>query len=188
MSSKHEGNDRVITPRQKEMNFAIAEFMAYTSNENVDAEKSFVNTETGCYTIVFKNHNPHPEEIEAAHILNENGYDVQLRPEGEYPFAVSKRIKKGNKNYVDGIVQGEYDYEQHTPESEKNAVYKGLRHARDKGAKLPVIYDKKINIHKADVESGLVMFHSAYGNRAKEYFDTFLVIDHKRRKVYEWGI
>lgn len=187
--AKHYGNDRKITPRQKAMNEARDEYRTFLRNDYISEEQSFFNEKNGCFTLVFKGHNPHKEEIEAAEIFNKEGYDIQLRPEGDYPYSISLRLsKKRHKTYVDGLILDQYAFEQSSPISQKDAVYKGLKHTREKGAEVCVIFDKYINIHKENVVEGIVHFKRVYNDRKEKFVKTLLIVDFKNQNIHEWGI
>lgn len=95
----------------------------------------------GGYVAIEKSIMKHkPEEIEAATILANNGYKVKLKDEA------------GQATTPDGEIF-KISFEQSTPESAP--THKALEHAKDKKAKIAVIYDKYHIYHRENIDNGI---------------------------------
>ena len=111
----------------------------------------------GGYVAIEKSRAKHKiEEIEAANILANKGYKVILKSE------------EGSLRTPDGYLF-KASFEQITPQQKTDeSVKRNIRHAKEKGAEVSVIYDRNEIYHKADIERGIKMFEESTAYRLKE--------------------
>ena len=121
---------------------------------------TMANKGTG-YVAIEKSSAKHkPEEIEAAMHLANKGYKVVLKDEG------------GSVRTPDGYIF-KASFEQKTPNSSgAKSVNNALEHAKVKGAKIAVIYDKHRAYDRQTIESGIIRYEGYNHYR----FDRIIVI------------
>lgn len=114
----------------------------------------------GGYVAVEKSTARHkPEEIEAARILANKGYKVILKDEATGLHKVGTS---------DGYLFGA-SFEQRTPTKDgANTIRNALFHARDKEAKIALIYSKGSVFSRASVEQGIRLYEDATRYRFKQ--------------------
>lgn len=156
------GGVRPLSPNGVAYQHRLEDYQALMQSDAYST--GYFSTDGGGYFVVEDSPFKHKsEELEAAKHLADSGYIVTLTNEAG----------KGN-----GVKSPEgklfrASFEQKTPDggSVKNCLY----HARDKKAEMAVIYDKKKNYHRADIEDGIKDFEK----HSKYRFKKIIVIDAK---------
>lgn len=165
---KSSGGTRNIKPTSGNIAFNRSVFENEVAMPDIVKDQSYFSDKSGGYSLFMEGHNYVAEEVEAARILADEGYVTVLTPENMSIYATKKVGKK--EQFSDGLIAGFY-YEQKTPnpknvtpEGLANSVNNALQHARDKGAKVAVIFDKYKVYHQADIDAGIKLFeqHNKY--------------------------
>lgn len=183
--AKASGGTRTVRPTSNMRAQNYLTFKREINLPDVDASQSYFSKKKGGYVIGMAGRKQDDSEFEAAKAMADNGLLVVLTPEGGVKFRTGKS-RKGGYTYADGLVNG-YAYEQKTanPQGELhqrlvNSIDNALQHARDKSAKIPLIYDRFGKFHREHIEEGLKQFE----NNASYRFKAILVVD-KNGKIYE---
>lgn len=115
---------------------------------------SVTMSEGGGYVAVEKSPKQHkPEEVEVARILARKGYKVKLKDEA------------GMVTTEDGKIF-EASFEQRSPTHDRpQSIRNALFHARDKSAKIAVIYSRKHIFSRKSVEEGIKLFEAGSRHR-----------------------
>lgn len=191
--AKASGNTRTVRPTSgtRTQNYQV--YKNEIAMSDVDALQSYFAKKSGGYVIAMKQGKDKngktkkrsDEEIEAARAMANDGLIVVMTPEGGVKFR-SGKSKKGDYVYCDGLINGS-SYEQKTPAPQSsveknlvNSVDNALQHARDKNARIPLIYDRYGRFHKENIEDGLTQFEENSSYR----FKAILVVD-KHGNVWE---
>lgn len=96
---------------------------------------NYFNDKSGGYYITYNGHLYHGDEVEAAKILADNGFEVRLTSEQ------TSSITTPGGRFKEGKIS-RFWYEQMTPESTNEDVLKrSIEHAHDKNASIALIYD-----------------------------------------------
>lgn len=157
--SKTTGGVRNVKPGGKAYRNRIAEIAKMRSSGKYSSVR-MADKGTGYVAIECSSARHKPEEIEAAMHLANKGYKVVLKDEG------------GSVRTPDGYIF-KVSFEQKTPNaSGAKSVNNALEHAKVKGAKIAVIYDKFHKYDRQIVESGILRYEGF--NRYR--FDRILVI------------
>lgn len=186
--AKASGGTRLIRPTSgtRTQNYQI--FKNEMGMSDIDKSQSYFSKNKGGYVIGMKGRKFDKAEFEVAKAMADDGLVVVLTPEGGVKFRNGKsKRKEGDFVYADGLINGA-TYEQQTKNPQKNtyenlvnAIDGALQHARDKNAKIPVIYDRYGKFHREHIEAGLRKFEEYF---PKHKFKAVLVVD-KNQKVYE---
>lgn len=183
--AKSYGGNKVVTPNVSKKDKSRNGYNNELSSGNYDRSRSYFSEVGGGYVLFHKGHNVDKNEIEAARIMADNGYAVELTPESGVKFM--KKIN-GKEKYVDGKVSS-IEYEQSTPhptrldqEGLTRSVNNALEHAKSKGAEVALIYDKFNSYHRGDIDRGIKRFES---NNPSYRFKAIVTVN-TRREVYEW--
>ncbi|MBD5289783.1 MAG: hypothetical protein HDS26_03765 [Bacteroides sp.] len=186
--AKHSGQTRTIRPSSntKEANYANFEYDIKNSPD-IDPEKSYFSHASGGFLLTMTGCQHDAAEYEAAKAMADDGLLVVLTPEGGVKFRTGKR-PQGGFTYADGLVNG-LSYEQQTKKPAKTdndslikAVDQALKHAKEKQAQVPLIYDRYGSFHREHIEDGLKRFEE----RSRYRFKAILVVD-KHGNVWEHG-
>lgn len=175
--AKSSGGTRVILPSNSHE--------VLDPNWKFDESLSYFNSESGGSVLIHQGRTPDADEYDVAKAMANDGHSIRITPEGKIEFSTGK-TNKGDHVYADGVVSG-YTYEQATkkperqdPEALAKAVDRALKHAYDKRAQVPLIYDKFGMFHRHDIEAGLARFESRNSYR----FKAILVAD-QHLKIWE---
>lgn len=168
----------MITSHTMTRDKAYGEYKSKLASGDYDIGRSrFFEGKNGMM-LVHKGRKDDPDESAVAEAMAKDGLIVELTPEGGVKFSTGKNAK-GNPVYADGLVNG-YSYEQATKkpskfdsESLSKSVDKALKHAYDKRAQIPLIYDKYGSYHRENIEDGLSRFEKMNQYR----FKAILVVD-----------
>lgn len=183
--AKSSGGTRVVRPTSgtRTENYKI--FQNEMAMSDVNSNQSYFSKKSGGYVIGMQGRKSDEAEFEAAKAMADDGMLVVMTPEGGVKFR-SGKTKKGDYVYADGLVNG-YSYEQQTKnptafdsESLSKSVDGALKHARDKHAQIPLIYDRYGKFHRGDIENGLKRFE----DRSSYRFKAIIVVD-KKGNVWE---
>lgn len=143
---------------------------------------AYFDNHSGGYYVVQKGHLYDRHELEAAKIMALHGLQVVMQPEGEGNAGVSLKInpKTNHNTYPEGTI-GSLWYEQYTASKfEKNkgdnAIFRGLRHAHEKGVDIAVIYDKNSSLSRRDIIKGIQRYKSQKFSTPKTEFDKIYII------------
>lgn len=186
--AKHSGGTRTVRPSSntKEQNYAIFRYEVANSPD-IDPERSYFSHTGGGYVLAMTGRAPDQAEEEAARALADDGHIVILTPEGGVKFRSGKN-NKGGYTYADGLING-FSYEQQTKrptktddESLAKVVDYALKHAYDKRAQIPLIYDRYGSFHREHIEMGIERFEERLSYR----FKAILVVD-RHGNVWEHG-
>ena len=150
-----------------------------------DKSRSYFSEVGGGSVLFHKGHNVDTYEIEAANIMADNGYSVELTPESGVSYS---RVVNGKLRYVDGKISS-IEYEQATPHPSNTSqdglaksVNKALEHAKSKNADIAVIYDRFNSYHRGDIDRGIKRFEELN----PYYRFKAIVTVNTRREVHEW--
>lgn len=183
--AKASGGTRYVRPTSHTRTENYLVYKRELSLPDIDPSQSYFSKKKGGCVLAMKGRKYDPSEAEAAKAMADDGLLVVLTPEGDVKFRTGKS-KKGGYTYADGLVNG-YTYEQKTvnPQGDSNkrlvnSIDSALQHARDKSAKIPLIYDRHGKFHREHIEAGLHQFESNSSYR----FNAILVVD-RNGKVYE---
>lgn len=162
--AKKYGNNRAATAEEMSVLHEEVEEM------RASGDYSLVEEYNGGYLAIENSSKPHsPEEIEAARYMAKNGNKLILKNES------------GSEITVDGWINGK-TYEQVTPTgSSAQNIKKALGHAKDKGARVSVIYMKNARHTLKSVEDGLAKFERYNPNYR---FDEIIVVTKDGRLHY----
>lgn len=183
--AKASGNTRTVQPISgtRTQNYQV--YKNEMAMSDVDASQSYFSKSKGGYVIGMQGRKFDASEFEAAKAMANDGHIVVLTPEGGVKFRNGK-TKKGNYVYADGLVNGN-TYEQQTKKptqydskSLAKSIDGALKHAYDKRAQIPLIYDKYGSYHREHIEAGLLRFETMNKFR----FKAILVVD-KSGNVWE---
>lgn len=155
--SKASGSTRYVNPSTQNRSQSVSDFKNALSSGKYNTELSYLPP-TGSGSMLYQNgHNYHIEEIEVGRALADKGYKVILTPEGIEAYATAF-TKDGRPKYSEGTISGIL-YDQKTTESNvtnfTNNVDHAIKHARDKGAEVALIYDRYGKMHRQDIENGM---------------------------------
>lgn len=144
---------------------------------------AYFDNRSGGYYVVQKGHLYNRDELEAAKILALHGLQVVMQPEGDNSGGVSLRVSSstGRNTYPEGLI-GTLWYEQYSTSglgSGHNSVYKGLRHAHEKGVDVAVIYDKNSKLHRADIMRGIARYKGLPTKTSKTEFKKIYIYNSK---------
>ena len=165
-----------------------ADFRESLATGKYDIENSYLS-DSGAYVLFENGHNMYNEdEIVAAKAMADTGIIVELGNEGNPDFA-TYIDNHGNHHFSEGTLSIEkFTYEQATREKTVSdavtAVKRGLAHCKDKRSQVAVLYDKKGQYHKTDIQRGIKEYEK-YNSRT-HLFKAILVID-KDGGVHEWS-
>lgn len=183
--AKSSGGTRVIRPSSETRSSNYKTFQREVFLAEVDASQSYFSKEKGGYVIGMKGRKHDDAEFEAAKAMADDGLLVVLTPEGGVKFRTGQS-KKGGYTYADGLVNG-HTYEQQTKmpsksdyESLTKSIDSALKHAYEKRAQIPLIYDRYGSFNREHIEAGLKRFEE----RNRFRFKAILVVD-KNGKLYE---
>ena len=182
---KASGNTRVVRPTSKTRTQSYKDYIDGISSGLYDVELSKFYKTKGGFLLVSKERKYDDNEYKAAEAMAKDGLIVKLTPEGKIEFSTG-RTNNGDPVYADGLVNG-YSYEQQTKnplnsdkESLEKSVDGAIKHAYDKRAEIPLIYDRYARFHRDDIEAGLKRFEE----RNQYRFKAILVVD-KHGNVWE---
>lgn len=155
-------------------------------NSKFDKKYSYFSNVGGGAVLFMRGHNYVKEEVEAAMILADNGYNVLFTPESGIAW-ISRIDAKRRPKFVEGTINGK-KYEQSTilqhVEDPPKRVRKSLNHALDKGAEISLLYDKAGALHRNDIISGIEHFRQ-YPNKAAKVKTLFVINRDKNLFKYE---
>ncbi len=118
----------------------------------------------GGYVLIEKSSTKHKsEEIEAARLMADKGYKIELIDE-------ANKGKRANVKTPDGKIF-DATFEQRTPDGTQNSpdnIMNALRHGRDKKTDMVVIYQKNGRHSRQAVEQGIRQYESKATYRFKE--------------------
>lgn len=184
--AKASGSTRTITSGVTSVAAAHSEYVKEMGSGRYDLSQSYFSEESGGSVLVYKGRTPDADEMFAAKAMANDGLTVKITPEGKIEFS-SGLNPKDNPVYADGLVNG-FTYEQSsknpTPpdiETRTKAADRALKHAYDKRASIPLIYDKFGKFHRSDIEAGIKRFEDKMKSHR---FKTILVVD-RRGNVWE---
>ena len=182
--AKNSGSTKRVAPNTMSKDESRDAFSSALGSGNYDISRSYFSEEGNGSVLFHKGHNIVDSEIEAAKIMADNGYDVQLTPENDRRYV---KIVKGKDKYVEGTVSA-IEFEQATPnptnrtvEGRTRSVNKALEHAMGKEADIALIYDKYNSFHREDIDRGIKRFEKLNKHR----FKAILTVN-TRREVHEW--
>lgn len=183
--AKSSGGTRIITPSTKSRFETISEYKDKMNSGQYDKELSYL-PEKGSGSMLYQNgHNYHIEEIEVGRALANKEYRVVLTPEGIVSYATAFK-RDGTPKYAEGTISN-IIYDQKTAESNLtnaiNNVDHAIKHATEKNAKIPLIYDKYGKMHRKDIEKGIEKYKRFKPEEAKK-IKAVLVVD-RELNLYE---
>ena len=181
------GTIRQVSPSTKKYAQRKGEYSASISTGDYDFDKSYFSVIGGGYLLYHKERDYDKYEYEAAKYLAESGYKVELTPEKGEMYVTAKY--NGKEKYSDGIVFG-VTYEQKTPKPEgddfdKN-VTKAIKHAKDKGSRVALIYDAHNYLHRYNIRKGMDDYMKYHGHSPYNTVRKVIVVN-SEGKVYEWS-
>lgn len=178
--AKSSGGTRMVRPTSNTRTQNYQVYRNDLKSPDVNAAESYFSKAKGGYVIAMNGSKHSSEEHDAARAMADDGLIVTLTPEGGVQFRTGKN-KDGGYTYADGLVKG-WTYEQATKHPKKldaqslaKSVDGALKHAYDKRAQIPLIYDKYGVFHRQNIEDGLKRFEE----RNKYRFKAILVVDQK---------
>lgn len=183
--SKGSGGTKPVKPSQNTSAENKSLFARRMRMGVYDSDYSFVSDKSGAFVLFMKGHIYHEDEMECARHLADNGISVELRPEGIEVWSTARGANNEPK-YAEGVLSSFYLFDQRTiGENTTNIVSnikRGIEHAKEKNARIAVIYDKYGKAHRNDIEDGMKKFEQFSSNVGK--IDGVIVVD-KNGNVYQ---
>lgn len=181
--AKASGGTRAAKPTKLSVSKSRSIYKYEISMPDIEGKRSYFSEKSGGYMLFMKGRKFDTFEDETARAMADAGFFVVLTPEGGVKFRTAKSKKKeGDYVYSDGLVQG-FTYEQQTKkpinknfQNLVNSVDNALQHAKNKGAQIPLIYDKYASYHREHIEAGIEQFE----NNCSYRFKAILVVDSKK--------
>lgn len=154
------------------------------TRSDIDTVHSYFSEKTGAYVIAYKGRNVNTADVEqeAAKILADNGYVVEMTPESGDLYITN--YVKGKSKYADGKISSIL-YEQKTPrpttDDLASSVNNALEHAMSKKADVAVIYDKYASYHRNNIGDGIERFSKNHAYKFKG-----IITINARGEIHEW--
>lgn len=181
--AKAYGSSRVVLPSKLGHTAAASEFNSSMSSGGYDAKRSYLPPNGSGYLLYQNGHKYHIEEVEVGKALADKGYKVVLRPEGIEAYATAY-TKDGTPKYAEGTISSIL-YDQKTVgldmKNAVNNVNNAIKHAREKGANIALIYDRNGLMHRNYISAGMAEYkrHNSVSD-----IKAVLVMD-KNKNLYE---
>lgn len=182
--AKASGGTRSINKTTKSIDENRREYDKYMLQKDVSRENSYFSEKTGAYVISYKGRNAQTADVEkeAAKILADNGYIVEMTPESGDLYITN--YIKGKPKYADGKISGVL-YEQKTPhpttDDLASSVNNAIEHAMSKKANVAVIYDKYASYHRNDIKDGIERFNENHNYKFKG-----IITINAKGEIHEW--
>lgn len=180
--------DTELKRNDKSKDVTYSEYVTSLASGGYVEKHSYYSDKTGACVLFMRKHNYKIEEDEVARALADNGFMVVMTPEGVEMYATRKVTKDGKVKlkYSEGTIS-KLTYEQSTITDvnvkRERTTAKAIEHAKEKGADISVIYDRKGLLHRKDIQNGIKEYESHVTNlyRAK----VIIVVD-KDKKLHFW--
>lgn len=194
--AKNTGSTRLVgRVEDGSFEYNVAQFRNEIQSKDVQPEHCYMSP-SGAYVIFHKGHNYDANEIEAAKIMADNGIIVHLTSEKDISQATATFINKKGETvhkFSDGRLSMDMNsYEQSTrstlvkknKKAQSTVVKDALEHAKDKKARIAVLYDKAGTLRRSDIRRGIRRYEGFANNTHR--FDAILIISQSGH-VHEWS-
>ena len=184
--AKANGSTRLVQPTAASRAANLADFNAKMATGKYEVGLSSISSATGAYVAYMTGHQYHIEEMEAAKHLADNGFNVELTPEGDGYEMYATNFSGGTHKYSEGTVSL-LTFEQKTPDHIENTLKQTVRgaikHANTKRSQIALIYDRYSLFHRKDIEDGMKWYQKkdkAWRKKVKA-----VIVVNSKGEVYE---